>query len=36
MLFNGANAAEHIDLSANGNRLRLFRDGGPGNNILIQ
>jgi Ca2+-binding RTX toxin-like protein len=26
MLFNGANAAEHIDLSANGNRLRFFRD----------
>jgi Ca2+-binding RTX toxin-like protein len=26
MVFNGSNAAEHIDLSANGNRLRLFRD----------
>ena len=26
MLFNGANAAEHVDLSANGNRLRFFRD----------
>ncbi len=24
--FNGSNAAEHIDLSVNGNRLRLFRD----------
>jgi Ca2+-binding RTX toxin-like protein len=28
MLFNGANAAERIDLSANGNRLRFFRDIG--------
>jgi len=28
MRFNGANIAEHIDLSANGNRLRLFRDVG--------
>src|SRR5207249_7562650 len=26
LLFNGANVAEHIDLSANGNRLRFFRD----------
>jgi Ca2+-binding RTX toxin-like protein len=26
MRFNGANAAEHIDLSANGRRLRFFRD----------
>jgi hypothetical protein len=26
MRFNGAGAAEHIDLSANGNRLRFFRD----------
>jgi RTX calcium-binding nonapeptide repeat (4 copies) len=26
MRFNGANAAEHIDLSANGNRLKFFRD----------
>jgi Ca2+-binding RTX toxin-like protein len=26
MVFNGANAAEHIDLSANGPRLRFFRD----------
>ena len=26
MLFNGANVGEHIDLSANGSRLRLFRD----------
>jgi Ca2+-binding RTX toxin-like protein len=26
--FNGANIAEHIDLSANGNRLRFFRDAG--------
>ncbi len=26
MLFNGSNAGEHIDLSANGSRLRLFRD----------
>ena len=26
LLFNGSNAAEKIDLSANGNRLRLFRD----------
>jgi RTX calcium-binding nonapeptide repeat (4 copies) len=29
MLFNGAGAAEQIDLSANGNRLRFFRDVGP-------
>ncbi len=28
MLFNGANAAERIDLTANGNRLRFFRDIG--------
>ena len=28
MLFNGAAAAEHVDLSANGNRLRFFRDAG--------
>jgi Ca2+-binding RTX toxin-like protein len=28
MVFNGANVAEHIDLSANGNRLRFFRDIG--------
>jgi Ca2+-binding RTX toxin-like protein len=28
MLFNGANAAERIDLSANGYRLRFFRDAG--------
>ena len=28
MLFNGANAAERIDLSANGNHLRFFRDIG--------
>jgi RTX calcium-binding nonapeptide repeat (4 copies) len=26
LLFNGANAAENVDLSANGNRLRFFRD----------
>jgi Ca2+-binding RTX toxin-like protein len=26
MLFNGANVAEHVDLSANGNRLKFFRD----------
>jgi Ca2+-binding RTX toxin-like protein len=26
LLFNGAAAAEHVDLSANGNRLRFFRD----------
>src|SRR6202035_24169 len=26
--FNGSNANEHIDLSANGSRLRLFRDVG--------
>jgi Ca2+-binding RTX toxin-like protein len=26
MVFNGANIAEHVDLSANGSRLRLFRD----------
>src|SRR5437773_8436015 len=24
--FNGANVAEHVDLSAHGNRLRFFRD----------
>ncbi len=28
MLFNGANAAERFDMSANGNRLRFFRDLG--------
>ena len=28
MLFNGANISEKIDLSANGGRLRLFRDVG--------
>ena len=28
MLFNGAAGAEHVDLSANGNRLRFFRDVG--------
>ena len=28
MLFNGANVNENIDLSANGSRLRLFRDVG--------
>ena len=26
MVFNGANVSEHFDLSANGSRLRLFRD----------
>ena len=26
MVFNGANVSEHIDLSANGSRLELFRD----------
>ena len=26
MQFNGSNAAEHIDVSANGSRVRLFRD----------
>lgn len=26
MVFNGANGAEHVDLSANGNRLKFFRD----------
>ncbi len=26
MVFNGANASEHVELSANGNRLRFFRD----------
>ena len=26
MRFNGANIAEQVDLSANGNRLRFFRD----------
>jgi hypothetical protein len=29
MVFNGAAAAEQVDVSANGNRLRFFRD--PGN-----
>jgi Ca2+-binding RTX toxin-like protein len=29
MIFNGANAAEQVDVSANGNRLRFFRN--PGN-----
>jgi Ca2+-binding RTX toxin-like protein len=28
MLFNGADAAEQVDLSANGNRLRFFRNPG--------
>src|SRR6266516_4441208 len=28
MLFNGANVAEQVDLSANGNRLKLFRTQG--------
>lgn len=28
MIFNGANASENIDLSANGTRLRFFRDVG--------
>ena len=28
MRFNGANVAEHIDLSANGSRLRFSRDVG--------
>jgi Ca2+-binding RTX toxin-like protein len=28
MRFNGAAIAEHVDLSANGNRLRFFRDAG--------
>ncbi|MEN3313009.1 MAG: hypothetical protein V7645_2338, partial [Actinomycetota bacterium] len=28
MLFNGANAAEHVDLTANGNRLKFFRAEG--------
>ena len=28
MLFNGAGGAEHFDLSANGNRLKFFRDAG--------
>ena len=28
MVFNGANIAENIDLSANGNRLRFFRNIG--------
>ncbi len=28
MVFNGAGAAEHVDLSANGSRLRFFRDIG--------
>ena len=26
MLFNGANVAENIDISANGGRVRFFRD----------
>ena len=26
MLFNGANVAEYIDISANGGRVRFFRD----------
>jgi Ca2+-binding RTX toxin-like protein len=26
LAFNGSNAAEHIDISANGSRIRLFRD----------
>src|SRR5439155_10304030 len=26
MVFNGAGAAEHVDLTANGNRLKFFRD----------
>jgi Ca2+-binding RTX toxin-like protein len=29
MLFNGANVAEEVDLSANGNRLKFFRTPGP-------
>jgi Ca2+-binding RTX toxin-like protein len=29
MVFNGAGLAEHVDLTANGNRLRLVRDVGP-------
>ena len=29
MVFNGADVAEQIDLRANGNRLRFFRDSGP-------
>ena len=28
MVFNGANIAEQIDVSANGNRVRFFRDAG--------
>jgi Ca2+-binding RTX toxin-like protein len=32
MRFNGAGAAEQVDLSANGNRLRFFRD--PGNIVM--
>lgn len=28
MLFNGSNASENIDISANGNRVRLFRSVG--------
>jgi Ca2+-binding RTX toxin-like protein len=28
MLFNGSDTSEHIDLSANGRRLRFFRDAG--------
>jgi hypothetical protein len=26
MIFNGANVAENVELSANGNRLTFFRD----------
>jgi Ca2+-binding RTX toxin-like protein len=32
MLFNGANVAEQVDLSANGSRLRFFRN--PGNIVM--
>ncbi len=28
MVFNGAGASEHVDLSANGNHLKFFRDAG--------
>lgn len=28
MVFNGAGASEHVDLSANGSRLKFFRDAG--------
>ncbi|TPQ32104.1 calcium-binding protein [Bradyrhizobium guangdongense] len=28
LVFNGSNAAEHMDISANGSRVRLFRDVG--------